>query len=180
MDNQNNTKVMRYLDGGDVCWFVFGVGGIVGSGSGSGGGGKRVHLVDHSTEILIPWPFQPPSPQMIVDCGVVEVGNLVVRAKSTAQRQNGSWYLPPPYNKKIVPNPLKKCSRHAIPWPFQTKPLRPLFDCHIGCVGNRAERSNSTARLQNEGDPTPPPPNKNCQFSLFKTEPAHTGLLSYF
>jgi hypothetical protein len=59
MDNQNNTKVMRYLDGGDVCWFVFGVGGIVGGGSGSGSGGKRVHLIDHSTEILIPWPFQP-------------------------------------------------------------------------------------------------------------------------
>ena len=32
IDNQNNTKVMRYLDGGDVCWFIFGVGGIVGGG----------------------------------------------------------------------------------------------------------------------------------------------------
>ncbi len=86
MDNQKNTKVMRYLDAGDVCWFVFGVGSIVGGGSGSGRGGKRVHLVNHSTEILIPWPFQPPPPQMLVDCGVVEVGDLVVRANSTAQR----------------------------------------------------------------------------------------------
>ena len=40
MDNKNNTKLMHYLDGGDVCWFVFGVCGIV-----SGGVG-RVHLVE--------------------------------------------------------------------------------------------------------------------------------------
>ncbi len=40
MDNKNITIVMRYLDGGDVCWFVFVVGGVVG-----GGGGGRVHLV---------------------------------------------------------------------------------------------------------------------------------------
>ncbi len=87
MDNKNNTKVMCYLDGGDVCWFIFGVGGIVGGGSGSSGGGKWVHLVDHSTEILIPWLFQPPPPQTLFDCGVVEDGDLVVRANSTAQRQ---------------------------------------------------------------------------------------------
>ena len=113
-------------------------------------------------KILIPWPFQPPPLQMLVDCGVVEVGDLVVRAKSIAQKQIGSCYLPPPKMKKIVPNPLKKCSRHAIPRPFQTKPLRPLFDCHIGCTGDRAERSNSTARSQNEGDP--PPPTKIVNF----------------
>ncbi len=87
--------MIRYLDGGDVCGFVFVVLGVIGSGSGSGGGGKRVHLVDHSTEILIPWPFQPSPPRTLVDCGVIEVGDLVVRANSTAQRQNDSCYLPP-------------------------------------------------------------------------------------
>ena len=46
MDNKDNTKIIRYLDGGDVCGFV-----VVGGGSGGGGGG-RVHLVDHSTDIL--------------------------------------------------------------------------------------------------------------------------------
>ena len=49
MDNTIKNKIIRYLDGGDVCGFVF-VGG--GSGGNGGGGGRRVHLVDHSTEIL--------------------------------------------------------------------------------------------------------------------------------
>jgi hypothetical protein len=106
MDNQNNTKIMRCLDGGDV-WFVFGVGGIIGGGSGSGGGGKWVHLVDHLMEILIPWPFQPPPPQMLVDCGVIEVSNLVVQANLSAQRQNGSCYLPP-LKRKIRPKSPQK------------------------------------------------------------------------
>ena len=39
MDNKNNTKVMGYLDGGDVCWFVFVIS------KGNGGGGGHVHLV---------------------------------------------------------------------------------------------------------------------------------------
>jgi hypothetical protein len=56
MDDKNNTKVVCYLDGDDVCGFVFVVGGVVGD----SGGGERVHLADHSTEILIPRPFQPP------------------------------------------------------------------------------------------------------------------------
>ena len=98
MDNNNNSKLRYYLDGGDVCGFIFVVVGGVGAGGGSGGGGEcgRVHLVDHSTEILIPRPFQPPPPQTLVDCGVIEVGNLVVQSNLTAQRQNGSCYLPPP------------------------------------------------------------------------------------
>ncbi len=45
MDNKNNTKIIRYLEGGDVCGFVF-------IGVGSGGCGGRVHLVDPLTEIL--------------------------------------------------------------------------------------------------------------------------------
>ena len=45
MDNKNNTKILLYLDQGDVCGFIF-----VGSGGSCGGG--CVHLVDHSTEIL--------------------------------------------------------------------------------------------------------------------------------
>ena len=49
MDNENNTKIIRYLDGGDVCGFIFFIISVVGVGSGSGGG---IHLVDHSTEIL--------------------------------------------------------------------------------------------------------------------------------
>ncbi len=101
---------------GDVCGFVFVVVGVVGGGSGSGSGsgggsssgGKRVHLVDHSTEILIPWPFQPPPPQTLVDCGVVEVGDLVVQANLTAQRQNGSCYLHTPPNTKIRPKSPQK------------------------------------------------------------------------
>jgi hypothetical protein len=56
--NKKNTKVIRYLDGGDVCGFVFVIVVVVGGGSGGRGGGGRVHLVDHSTEILIPRPFQ--------------------------------------------------------------------------------------------------------------------------
>ena len=111
MDTKNNNKVIHYLDGGDICGFVFVVVGVVGgdSGSGSGGGrcGKRVHLVDHSMEILIPWPFQPPHPQTLVDCGVVEVSDLVVRANLTAQRQNGSAYLPP-LTQKNSPKPPQK------------------------------------------------------------------------
>ena len=34
MDNKNNTKVICYLDGGDVCGFVFVVSGVIGGGSG--------------------------------------------------------------------------------------------------------------------------------------------------
>ena len=59
-------------------------------------GGKRVHLVNHSTEILIPWLFQPLPPRTLLDCGVVEVGNLVVRANLTAQRQMVCVTYPPP------------------------------------------------------------------------------------
>jgi hypothetical protein len=86
---------------------VFGVGGIVGGGSGSGGGGKRVHLVDHSTEILIPWLFQPPPPRTLVDCGVIEVSDLVVRANSTAQRQMVRVTYPPLKPKMCPKSPQK-------------------------------------------------------------------------
>ena len=108
-DNKNNAKAIHYLDGGDVCGFIFVVFVVVGVGGGSGGGGERgrVHLVDHSMEILIPWPFQPPPPQTLVDCGVVKVGDLVVWANSTAQRQNGSCYLPP-LTRKIRPKSPQK------------------------------------------------------------------------
>ena len=58
MDNKNNTKIICYLDGGDVCGFVVvSIGVVVGSGSGSGGGSGgsggsgRIHLIDHLTEI---------------------------------------------------------------------------------------------------------------------------------
>ena len=44
MENENNTKLIHYLDGGDVCGFI--VGSVVGGGSG------RVHLIEWSTEIL--------------------------------------------------------------------------------------------------------------------------------
>ncbi len=107
MDNKNNTKVICYLDGGDVCGFVFVVIGIV-VGSGGGGGGGRIHRVNHLTKILIPWPFQPLPPQALVDCGVVEVGGLVVRSNSTAQRHNGLCYLPPPLSRKIRPKSPQK------------------------------------------------------------------------
>ena len=45
MDDKNNTKVVCYLDGGDVCGFV-GSGGV-GSGGGviGSGGGGRVYLL---------------------------------------------------------------------------------------------------------------------------------------
>ncbi len=46
--------------------------------------------------LLIPWPFQPLPLRTLVNCGVVEVGDLVVRANLTAQRQNGLCYLPHP------------------------------------------------------------------------------------
>ncbi len=96
-DNKNNTKVICYLDGGDVCGFIFVVFVVVAVGGSSGGGGERgcVHLVDHLTEILIPWPFQPPPLQALVDCCVIEVGDMVVRSNSTAQRQKGLCYQPP-------------------------------------------------------------------------------------
>ena len=96
MNNKNNAKVIRYLVGGDVCGFVFVGGGVVGS-RGGGGGRQRVHLVDHSTEILIPRLFQPQPPptQALDDCCVIEVGDMVVPSNSTAQRQKGSCYLPP-------------------------------------------------------------------------------------
>ena len=121
----------RAINRGDVCGFLAVVIVVVissGGGGGEGGGGGRVHPVDQSTEILIPWPFQPLPPQKLVNCGVLEVGDLVVWSSWATQRQNGLCYLPPPSAKKILPNPLKKCSRHAIPWPFQPKPLRPSFD----------------------------------------------------
>ena len=34
MDDKNNTKIIRYLDGGAVCGFI-----VIDSGSGSGSGG---------------------------------------------------------------------------------------------------------------------------------------------
>jgi hypothetical protein len=106
MDNKNSTKAIRYLDGGDVCGFVFVFVGVV---AGSGGGGGRVHLIDHSMDILIPQPFQPPSPQKLVGCGVVEVGDLVVWSNSTTQRQN----LPPLSRKNCPKSPQKvKPPRH--------------------------------------------------------------------
>ena len=64
-------------------------------------------LVNHLTEILIPWPFQPPHSQTLVGCGVVEVGDLVVQANSTAQRQTGSCCLSPPNTKKRSKSPQK-------------------------------------------------------------------------
>jgi hypothetical protein len=89
-----------------------------------------------------------------------------------------------PPAKKFDQNPLIKWSRNAIPQPFQPKPSRPTYDCHVfrGC----------TARSKNEGDPTTPPPNEYCRFSLLNDKPlrlppavrahtpAHTGLLSCF
>ena len=69
-----------------------------------------------------------------------------------------------PREKKSVPNPLKKCSCHTIPQPFQPKPLRPMSDCHIFHAGDWAEQLNFTTRSQNEGDPTTPPPTKIVDF----------------
>ena len=103
MDNKKNTKVIRYLDWGDVCGFVFVVVGVV-IGSGGSGNGGRVHLIEYSTEILIPRTLQSPPPQTLVDCGVVEVGDLAVWSNSTAQRQNYCLcYLPSPLSRKICP-----------------------------------------------------------------------------
>ena len=105
MDNKNNTKVICYLDGGDVCGFVFIVFVSVGVGGGESG---RFHLVDHLTDrMLIPLPFQPPPPKTFVDCCVVEVGNLAVRSNSTAQRQKGLCYLPPLTQKNRPKSPQK-------------------------------------------------------------------------
>ena len=106
MDNDNNTKLIRYLDWGDVWGFVFVGGGVVIGSSGSGAGG-RVHLVDHSTEILIPRSFQSPPWQTLVDCGVVEVGDLVVRSNLTAQRQNNCSCYPPLSRKICHKSPQK-------------------------------------------------------------------------
>ena len=69
-----------------------------------------------------PLALPAPAPTTLVDCGVVEVSNLVVRSDSTAQRQNDSCYLPPPLSQKNVPNCLKKCSRHASPNRFSPNP----------------------------------------------------------
>jgi hypothetical protein len=79
--------------------------------------------------------------------------------------------LPIPLMPKTHRFPIQKQSHHAIPQPFQPKPHRPTFDCHVFCAGDQAERSNSTAWLQNEGNPTTLHPNKNHQFSIFKTNP---------
>ena len=54
IDNKNNTKIICYLDRGEVCGFVFG-----------GGNGGRVHLVNNLTEIFplhgrhLPLPARP-------------------------------------------------------------------------------------------------------------------------
>ena len=107
---------------GDVCGFVFVVVSVVGGDSGSSGGGKRVHLVNHSMEILIPWPFQPLPPGTLVDCGVVEVGNLVVRANLTAQRQHDSCYLPPSNPKKLSQISSKSVAATPSPSRFSPNP----------------------------------------------------------
>ncbi len=56
MDKKNTNKI-SYLDGGDVCGFVFVIVGVV---IGSGGRGGRVHLVDPS--IGDPHPPALPAP----------------------------------------------------------------------------------------------------------------------
>ncbi len=58
---------------------------------------------------------------MLVDCGIVEVGDRAVRSNLPAQSQIATSILPPPL-KKASKIPFKKRSRHAIPRPFQPKP----------------------------------------------------------
>ena len=92
------------LDGDDVCGFVFVILGVV-IGSGKG---RRMHQSHQSlNKDPHPRPFQPPPLQTLVDCGVVEVDNLVVWSKLTTQRQNGLCYLPPPNTKSSSQIPSK-------------------------------------------------------------------------
>jgi hypothetical protein len=145
---------------GDVCGFVFVVVSVVGGDSGSSGGGKRVHLVNHSTEILIPWPFQPPPPGTLVDCGVVEVGNLVVRANLTAQRQHDSCYLPPSNPKKL--SQISSKSVAATPSPSRFSPNPSVLHLIVIMATLATGWSN---RIQPSGHkmkavPSPPPQQK--------------------
>ena len=77
----------------------------------------------------------------------------------------------PPECLKYIDSALLKSKPHTIPRQFQPKPRCPMFDCHVFSAVDWEEQSNSTARLQNEGDPVTFPPNKNCRFTILKTEP---------
>jgi hypothetical protein len=83
----------------------------------------------------IPRLFHPPPPRMLVDCGVIEVSDRAVRSNSPAPSQIATSILPSPPAKNSTRIPFKKRSRHAISRPFQPKPHRPTFDCHVfrGC-----------------------------------------------
>ena len=107
----------------------------------------------------IPRPFQTPPPRMLVECGVVEVGDRAVWSNSPSRSQIKTSILPPP-PKKSTKIPFKKRRCHAIPRPFQPPPPRTLVDCGVVEVGGRAVRSNSPARLHITTSFLPPPAKK--------------------
>ena len=123
MNNNNNTKIIRYLDGGDVCGFVVVVVGVgVGGGGGCGRGGGRVHLVNLLMEILIPRPFQPPPLQTLVDCGVNEVSVRAVRSNSYTRSIIATSILPPPQPKILSKIPSKSVAATPSPSRFSPNP----------------------------------------------------------
>ena len=91
-------------------------------------------------------------------CGLIRTPDRKLRPLS----------YPPPPPKNSTKIPLKKQSRHAIPRPFQPKPRRPTFDCHVVRAGDRVDCSISTARSKNEGITSPPPPTNIVDFPFWK------------
>ena len=50
----------------------------------------------HFRSKAIPWPFQPPHPSALVDCGVIEVGDQVLWSNLSSWLQIATSILPPP------------------------------------------------------------------------------------
>ena len=123
MIDNKNTKIICYLDGGDVCGFVVVVVGVgVGGGGGCGRGGGRVHLVNLLMEILIPQPFQPPPLQTLVDCGVNEVSVRAVSSNSYTRSIIATSILPPPQPKILSKIPSKSVAATPSPGHFSPNP----------------------------------------------------------
>ena len=89
----------------------------------------------------IPRLFQPPTSHTLIDCCVVEVSERAVRSNSPARSQITTSILPPPPPKNLIKIPFEKRRRHTIPRPFQPKPHRPTFDCHVLCDCDWVDRS---------------------------------------
>ena len=144
MNNKNNTKIMRYLDRGDVCGFVFVCGG--------GDSIRRVHLVDHLMEILpLLGHLLPACPHNIP----LLLG--LVTAIGGIRRLNRRKLPPPP------PLPLCCCPAIAATTAVHTKmppppphcyhlPPPPSCRCHPQAAGAAVSRQTSATAT------TLPPP----------------------